>query len=199
MKVVLSAVACALMALAPIAALAQATPSDLRDLLGARGSSFDGEMESRGYTLIKTMGIAAFWWNGNSNTCVSAAIDNGRISSIQGTSASDCGQSRSRPPGYTTRVKSGPAVATSSEQAICKLTNTAAGRTLFDGDCSVTQRPGYGGATVFEVHMGNGTPFMFAGKRGETIWMHGADKVHFTDLPNGAIFHWGTFALVVAE
>lgn len=75
----------------PVTAHAQATPNDLRDLVGARGSSFDGEMGRRGYTLIKNVGAAGFWWNKNTRTCVSAAIDNGRIASIESTAAADCG------------------------------------------------------------------------------------------------------------
>ena len=47
--------------------------------------------------------------------------------------------------------------------------------------------------------MGNSEPFLFAGQRGQPNWMHGAEEVQFTDLPNGGIFHWSTFALVVAE
>lgn len=40
---------------------------------------------------------------------------------------------------------------------------------------------------------------MFAGVKGQLNWMIGPDRVHFADLPNGGIFHWKTFALVVAE
>jgi hypothetical protein len=40
---------------------------------------------------------------------------------------------------------------------------------------------------------------MFAGVRGQKNWMHGPEDTQFTDLPNGGIFRWGDFALVVAE
>jgi hypothetical protein len=183
---------------APIAAQAQ-TPGDIDDLIGARGSSYEGVMKSRGYAFVKKEGEAQYWWNVLDKTCVAATIANGRVDTLNTQPASACGQGRAPAPGYTTRVKQSPAVATASEQAVCKLTNTAADRTLFDGDCSVTQKPGYAGSTIFEVHMGQGQAFLFAGKRGDPNWMHGAEKVHFTDLPNGAIFHWGTFALVVRE
>jgi len=47
--------------------------------------------------------------------------------------------------------------------------------------------------------MGATEPLMFAGIRGEKSWMTGPDDVVFSDLPNGGIFKWQTFALVVAE
>lgn len=83
--------------------------------------------------------------------------------------------------------------------ATCKLTNTAVNASLYEGPCTVQQSEGYGGSTVFAVQMGNTQPFMFAGNRGQDDWQHGPDKVQFIDLPNGGIFHWSTYALVVAE
>jgi hypothetical protein len=47
--------------------------------------------------------------------------------------------------------------------------------------------------------MGKTEPFLFAGVRGQRDWMHGAERTQFTDLPNGGIFRWSNFALVVAE
>lgn len=85
-----------------------------------------------------------------------------------------------------------------SEVATCKLTNTAESKTLYEGACEVTQSQS-GNNTIFSVKMGDSEPFMFAGVRGEKDWMHGPEEVDFTDLPNGGIFRWSTFALVVAE
>ena len=85
-----------------------------------------------------------------------------------------------------------------SERATCKLTNTQANKTLYEGGCKVTQSMS-GKNTVFSVKMGSGEPFMFAGVRGQKNWMHGAEDTQFTDLPNGGIFRWSTFALVIAE
>ncbi len=76
----------------PMAGFAK-TPGDISDLVSMRGSSFEGEIERRGYEFIKKVGIAQFWWNANTKTCVSAAFDNGRVSSIESTAASDCGHS----------------------------------------------------------------------------------------------------------
>lgn len=87
-----------------------------------------------------------------------------------------------------------------SENATCKLTNTAKNAALYEGACTVTQsQSDYSDNTIFSIQMGNSEPFLFAGQRGQPNWMHGAEEVQFTDLPNGGIFHWSTFALVVAE
>lgn len=90
------------------------------------------------------------------------------------------------------------AAQTFSERATCKLTNTEANKTLYEGGCVVTQSMS-GKNTIFSVKMGNSEPFLFAGVRGQRDWMHGPEKTQFTDLPNGGIFRWSTFALVVAE
>lgn len=87
-------VTAAVMMANPMAGYAQ-TPSSLSDLVGWRGSSFEGEMGQRGYEFIKKEGVAQFWWSKNSSACVSAAFDDGRVSSIQSTAAGDCGQSNS--------------------------------------------------------------------------------------------------------
>lgn len=84
------------------------------------------------------------------------------------------------------------------ERATCKLTNTSANKALYEGRCTVTQSMS-GANTVFSIKMGSAEPFMFAGVRGQKNWMHGPVETQFTDLPNGGIFRWGDFALVVAE
>jgi len=83
-------------------------------------------------------------------------------------------------------------------KATCKLTNTQAQKVIYEGTCKVKQSMS-GTNTVFTVKMGSGEPFLFAGVRGQTDWMKGPEKAKFTDLPNGGIFRWSTFALVIAE
>lgn len=56
-----------------------------------------------------------------------------------------------------------------------------------------------GGDTRFSIKMGDAEPFLFAGQRGSKNWKYGPEEVQFIDLPNGGIFRWPTFALVVAE
>ena len=91
-----------------------------------------------------------------------------------------------------------PASAQVKESATCKLTNVAKGATLYEGLCKVKQTQS-GANTIFSIKMGNAQSFMFAGKRGSSDWMHGPERTQFTDLPNGGIFKWSDFALVVAE
>ena len=87
---------------------------------------------------------------------------------------------------------------TFKEKATCKLTNTAADKAVYEGPCVVTQSMS-GSNTIFSVKMGDTEPFLFAGVRGQKNWMHGPEETQFTDLPNGGIFRWSNFALVVAE
>lgn len=74
------------------AASAQTVPG-LGDLIGARGSSVESEMESRGYAYAGTLGSAVLWWNAQTGTCASVAVDQGRVQSIQSASPGDCGVS----------------------------------------------------------------------------------------------------------
>jgi hypothetical protein len=76
------------------AAGAQTAPG-LGDLIGARGSSVESELEARGYEFATNLGSAALWWNSETHACVSVAVDQGRVQSIQQASASDCGKSES--------------------------------------------------------------------------------------------------------
>ncbi len=86
--------------LGPGLALAQA-PRDLRDLVGARASSGESALESRGYAHVNTNTGAdrkwSNWWNASSRQCVTVATVDGRYDSIVPTLPADCGQSaRSR-------------------------------------------------------------------------------------------------------
>ncbi|MBK8907430.1 MAG: hypothetical protein IPM60_05890 [Rhodospirillales bacterium] len=47
--------------------------------------------------------------------------------------------------------------------------------------------------------MGDSAPFLFAGKRGQSNWMHGPEEVEFTDAAAGGIFRWSDFVLAIAE
>lgn len=67
------------------------TVRGLGDLIGARGSSAESELRSKGYTLAGNMGAAALWWNATTKTCASVLVENGRIDSIEPASARDCG------------------------------------------------------------------------------------------------------------
>jgi hypothetical protein len=83
-------------ALFGLAAIANAqTPQGLGDLIGARGSSVESELERRGYTFAGNLGSAVLWWNARTNTCASVAVDQGRVQSIQTATPADCGHSNS--------------------------------------------------------------------------------------------------------
>jgi hypothetical protein len=87
------------------ASLAQVTPSDVRDLVGVRGSSGEGELASRGY--VNVGGRTGddrkwtYWWNDRRGVCVSVATVDGRYDSIVSTPAADCRRDGAyRPPEF---------------------------------------------------------------------------------------------------
>ena len=75
----------------------------------------------------------------------------------------------------------------------CKLKNLAKGVDLYHGGCDIRQSQ-EGKNTIIEIKMGSGESFLFAGHGSN--WMHGPQKVKYTDLGNGgAIFVWDRFSL----
>lgn len=66
----------------------------LHDLLGARASSADSEMRSRGFTDAGgyKQGNKSYviWWNPNTRQCVSSATENGRIKTIAAIDQVNC-------------------------------------------------------------------------------------------------------------
>jgi len=81
-------------ALASGPAAAQATPPDLRDLVGARAAGGETALMSRGY--VNVGGQTGddrkwtYWWNADRGVCLSVATVNGRYDSIVSTPAPDC-------------------------------------------------------------------------------------------------------------
>ncbi len=69
-----------------------APPSDLADLVGARGSSGEQEMQNRGYTNVTMSRGTQYWWNAGRGSCVGIRVANGRYASVDSVSASRCGQ-----------------------------------------------------------------------------------------------------------
>ena len=71
-----------------------ATPSELSDLVGIKASYGESEMLSRGYKNIRNQksGDRAwnYWYNSNSNSCVTVAVYDGRYDAITD-SPYDCG------------------------------------------------------------------------------------------------------------
>ncbi|MBX7053619.1 MAG: hypothetical protein K1X36_01600 [Pyrinomonadaceae bacterium] len=79
-----------------IAGFAQETPSELRDLIGARGSSGETALQKRGYKFVKTTEGSdrkwSNWWKSSSKTCITVATVDGRYDSIVSSSPLDCNQ-----------------------------------------------------------------------------------------------------------
>ncbi|MCB1550123.1 MAG: lipoprotein [Hyphomicrobiaceae bacterium] len=65
--------------------------SDMSDLIGARGSSGESQLMSRGFTLANTRGLTAYWWNAGTGTCVETVTSQGRYQSVRTVSTASCG------------------------------------------------------------------------------------------------------------
>ncbi|AXB77205.1 hypothetical protein [Novosphingobium sp. P6W] len=94
-------VTASIIALTVLAGSAQAqTPSSLNDLVGARAVGAEAQMQSRGYSLVKTEKgddrSYTYWWNASTRQCVTVATMEGRYDSITSTLAPDCGQQADR-------------------------------------------------------------------------------------------------------
>jgi hypothetical protein len=87
---------------------------------------------------------------------------------------------------------------TVTEKATCKLTNTAANKSIYEGPCEVKQTTQSSGTTVVSVKLADAEPFLFAGRLGQPTWQHGGEQTHVSYGVDGGIFKWSTFALVVA-
>jgi hypothetical protein len=100
MKMKLAGKMCALvvsaaMIAAPVAAVAS-TPGSVRDLVGARGSSGETQLEYRGFYLISGHieydSKVNYWWNGNTKECIKVVTNDGIYESIDKTTNADCNQ-----------------------------------------------------------------------------------------------------------
>lgn len=88
-------VATCAMAVAPVAAAAKA-PGSVRDLVGARGSSGDDQLEYRGFHRIsghiEDDRKINYWWNGNTKECIKVVTFDGNFQSLDQTTNADCNQ-----------------------------------------------------------------------------------------------------------
>lgn len=78
-----------------LAAHAQtATPPDLADLVGGRGSSGETQLQARGYQQIRATRVDqqswTFWWSEFQKQCVAVSTMDGRYASIATVPASNC-------------------------------------------------------------------------------------------------------------
>lgn len=103
-KAGLAAAALTAAVLAAPPALAQATPSDVSDLVGARAAGGESELTARGY--VNAGGRTGddrkwtYWWNARRGACLSVATVEGRYDSIVSTPSADCRQNAGGGGGY---------------------------------------------------------------------------------------------------
>lgn len=120
------------------------TPSDLRDLVGVRGSSGETMLMARGYEHVRTQTGSeskwSYWWNKSRNQCISVTTFDGRYEAIDKTSAKDCGKSGSS--------ATGAAVAVGAVALIGALALATRKR---DNDRYDRYPPGSSGSTPYEL------------------------------------------------
>lgn len=94
--VVATTAALAMIAL-PITAAMARSASQMTDLVGARGSSGESELEARGFTHITTTEGRndtkhSYWWNSRDKNCLHVETYDGRYTAITDATAGDCHQ-----------------------------------------------------------------------------------------------------------
>ena len=85
---------CALFLIVAGTSAAQEPAASLQDLIGARGSSGEGELQRRGYTFIRTEKSSdsaySYWQEQENGQCVTVRTTDGRYASIVYAPYSDC-------------------------------------------------------------------------------------------------------------
>lgn len=71
--------------------------ASVRDLLGAKGSSGEAQLESRGFTFITSRPsgssmMNSYWWHGGDKHCIAVETYDGRYSTINDATPGDCHQ-----------------------------------------------------------------------------------------------------------
>lgn len=68
--------------------------NSIKDLVGARGSSVEGEMTRKGFVFIRTdksnTGINEFWWKNSNRKCAIVRLVNGKVAAVTTTVPADC-------------------------------------------------------------------------------------------------------------
>jgi hypothetical protein len=76
-----------------------ATPADdLKDLVGVKGGSAEGDLESRGYTHVDTnkssTAAYSYWWSNAKSSCIRVTTRDGHWQTLIDVDPSDCGQTK---------------------------------------------------------------------------------------------------------
>lgn len=84
------------LALSAGAVFAQTTPTDVKDLVGARAAGGETALTNRGYKFVKTTEGDdrkwSNWWHAARKVCLTVATVNGRYDSIVSGPSADCDQ-----------------------------------------------------------------------------------------------------------
>ena len=95
-KPLVGMIVCAAIVAQPAQAAADQAPVSVRDLVGARGSSGETALETRGFSYIgggtRDDRKIAYWWNANTRECIRVATFDGRYETITAAPKSDCNQ-----------------------------------------------------------------------------------------------------------
>ena len=65
--------------------------ANVSDLVGARGSSGEMQLQDRGYVIAQQRGLTTYWWNGAAGSCVEVVTGDGRYQSVEPVSSNQCG------------------------------------------------------------------------------------------------------------
>ena len=84
--------AAALVLLLGSAAVSAGAPSDVSDLVGARGAGGEMELGRRGYEYVTMTHGTQYWWNADRKACVGIKVAEGRYKSVSTADASHCHQ-----------------------------------------------------------------------------------------------------------
>ena len=74
------------------AAVSATTPSDLADLVGARGAGGEMELGRRGYSYVTMTHGVQYWWNADRKACVGIKVADGHYKSVSAATPSECQQ-----------------------------------------------------------------------------------------------------------
>lgn len=74
------------------AAVSASTPSDLADLVGARGAGGEMELGRRGYSYVTMTHGVQYWWNAERKACVGIKVADGHYKTVAAAAPSDCHQ-----------------------------------------------------------------------------------------------------------
>lgn len=101
----------------PVTSAPPPSAPSVSDLVGARGSSGEMELQKRGYSPAVTKGLTTFWWH-PAGTCVRVVTAQGRYKTVEPASGVQCGKTTA------SAAPAAPAAPAASGQTISRATPT---------------------------------------------------------------------------